>query len=295
MVLIDGKFSLSELGISCWNIHSIWKRINSFRYNKINDPYIQNLLVKNRIFCLIETHHTSSEEASLGYKCFSVCRPKRKKASGGLAAYVDTRIRAGVVRVPLPGTESIVLKLKKDFFGLERDVFICFAYCLPYNSPVINSGSLPADIFEDLEGKLAQFSGLGDTILLGDMNSRTLCLPDFIPGDDSQHVPVPPPELYDSQLSGTGPRVNQDPGYNSYGPKFLELCKKVNIRILNGRVFGDLSGNLTCITGLGASTVDYGAVSPGLLHKIRCFQVGTLLPIFSDHSPITIKLKVNAL
>ena len=246
---------------------------------------------------MIETHHTSNEESSLhieGYKCFSVCRPKRKKASGGLAAYVDTRIRAGVARVPLPGTESIVLKLKKDFFGFERDVFVCFAYCLPYNSPVINSGSLPSNVFEDLEGKLAQFSGLGDTILLGDMNSRTLCLPDFIPDDDSQHVPVPPPELYDSQLSGTEPRFNQDPGYNNYGPKFLELCKKVNLRILNGRFFGDWIGNLTCFTGRGSSTVDYGAVSPGLLTKIRCFQVGTIMPIFSDHCPIMIKIKVNA-
>ena len=49
---------------------------------------------------------------------------------------------------------------------------------------------MPIDIFKDLEAKLAQFSSLGDIILLGDMNSRTRTLPDFIPDDDRQFVPT---------------------------------------------------------------------------------------------------------
>ena len=100
MVFINEKFYLSELGLGCWNIQGIWKRINSFRYNKLNDPNVLESLLKDKIFGLVETHHKSNEEQSLhinGYKCFSICRPKRKnvqyhKASGGLAVYVHQSI-----------------------------------------------------------------------------------------------------------------------------------------------------------------------------------------------------------
>ena len=143
----------------------------------------------------------------------------------------------------MAGTESIFIKLKKEFFGLERDVFVCFAYCVPYNSQILAESFMPDDIFEDLETKLAQLAGEGSIILLGDMNSRTLCLPDHIPDDTGHHVPLPPSELYSTDQSGSEPRVNMDTGYNNYGSKFLELCKRVSLRILNGRCFGDLLGN----------------------------------------------------
>ena len=248
MVLSEGKFHLSEISINCWNIHGIWKRLNSFRYNKLNDPYILQTLRKHKIFGLIETHHLSSEDAFLhidGFKCFNICRPKRKKASGGLAVYVANSIRAGVTKMPLSGTESIFLKLKKEFFGLRSDIYICFAYCVPYNSPLFETNILPPDIFEDLEQKLAQFSGLGNLILLGDMNSRTLTLPDYISDDDCHYVPTPPSELYVSEGLGCDARQNYDTGYNIYGKKFLELCKRVSLRILNGRTLGDLAGQFS--------------------------------------------------
>ena len=85
-----------------------------------------------------------------------------------------------------------------------------------------------------------------------------------------------------------------DPGSNSYGSKFLELCKNVPMRILNGRMFGDIFGKLTCYTPLGSSCVDYCAVSPELYSKIRYFQVQPLQPFFSEHSPISVCFKVNA-
>ena len=116
MVVLEGKFYLSELGVNCWNICGIWKRLNSFRYNKLNDPYILKTLTKHQIFGLVETHHLSTEDGLLhidGYKCFNVCRPKGKKASGGLVVYVENSIRGVVTKMPLSGTESIILKLKK--------------------------------------------------------------------------------------------------------------------------------------------------------------------------------------
>ena len=220
MVFINGNFFLSELGLGCWNIQGIWKRINSFRYNKLNDPCVLESLVRQKIFGLVETHHKSNEEPNLhidGYKCFSTCRPKRKnvkhhKVSGCLAVYVHQSIRSGVSRLSLSGTENIFIKLKKEFFGLEKDVFVCFAYCVPYSSQVLNESFMPEDIFEDLEKKLAELVGKGSIVLLGDMNSRTLCLPDYVHDEGGHHVPLPPTELYNTDQSGAEVRANMDTG-----------------------------------------------------------------------------------
>ena len=88
----NGCFVRSELSIGLWNINGVWQRINSFMYNKLNNPDVINLISSKLIYGLIETHHTANEVGSLhieDYKCFSVCRPKDKnvkkyKPSGGL-------------------------------------------------------------------------------------------------------------------------------------------------------------------------------------------------------------------
>ena len=141
-----GTFRLSDLKISAWNINSIWKNINSFRYNKLENPDFLNFLCKKQIFGLIETHHTANQADKLqinGFKCFSLCRPKDKnkkryKPSGGIAVYVRDTIVPGVEKISLSGSECIIIKLKKDFFGLINDIFVCFAYCTPANSYVLN-------------------------------------------------------------------------------------------------------------------------------------------------------------
>ena len=179
MPLIDGKFKIGETYIGAWNLSGIWTRINSFRYNKLNDGNVLDVLLKYNIFCILETHHVATESDLLhipDYKCFNLCRKKdptkkRFKASGGLAAYVHNSLRPGVTRMPESGTEAIILKLKKDFFGLSRDIYICFAYCVPASSNVLNSATMPDDIFEDLSEKLAKYAPMGDLILMGDLNS----------------------------------------------------------------------------------------------------------------------------
>ena len=88
-------------------------------------------------------------------------------------------------------------------------------------------------------------------------------------------------------------RNNMDQGFNSYGPKLIDLCKAVPLRILNGRVLGDLFGKYTCFTPRGNSAVDYAAVSPQLLKSVRYFSVSNLMPQLSDHSPIELALKIN--
>ena len=114
---------ISLLKIGAWNINNIWKNLNSFKYNKLHSPDFLKLIENKQIFSLIETHHTADDTDSLlveGFKCFSICRPKPKnrkryKPSGGIAAYVHNSIISGVEKIPIHGSESIILRLKKDF------------------------------------------------------------------------------------------------------------------------------------------------------------------------------------
>ena len=300
MPLVNGKFRIGEVNIGSWNVHSIWSRINSFRYNKLNDPNVLSVLTKFQIFGLLETHHVATESDNLhipNYICFNLCRKKdpnkrRFKASGGIAVYVHEKLRPGITRMPESGTESIFLKMKKEFFGFSQDIYICFAYCVPASSNVLNNPSMPDDIYEDLCDKLAKYAPLGQLLLLGDLNARTQTLCDYIPNESFDYIPLSN-DLYNLDSVETYPRNNMDMGSNSYGNKLLELCKTVPLRILNGRMFGDLFGNLTCYTPQGASCVDYCVASPELFRKIRYFQVKPLMPLFSDHTPISLCLKVN--
>ena len=291
---------ISEIGIAAWNLNGFQQTINSFKYNKLHNQQVLDILTVNKIFCLIETHHRAEDVGALHiehFKCHSVCRPKsrnvkRYKPSGGLAVYIHTSIQPEVRIMSEPGTESIIIKLKKEYFSQNNDIYVCFAYCVPSNSNVLHREFMPDDIWDDLQAKLAKYDAQGDIILLGDLNSRTHNLPDFIQGEDNQHLPAPP--LYTIDTIGTFDRFNIDQKVNSYGRKFIELCRSVPLRILNGRKLGDLMGNFTCINSRGSSAVDYGAVSPSLFHKVSHFQVHHLMPEVSDHTPISLGLRVNA-
>lgn len=303
MLTKDGKFVLSEAKIGCWNVNGVWQRINSFRYNKLHNPEVLDIITRKHIFGLIETHHTADDIGNLhvtDYKCFSICRPKDKNAkkykpSGGLAVYVHQSIREGVSKIPLGGTESIVLKLKQQFFGTASDIYLCFAYCVPKASSVLaNNSCMPQDVYEDLLDKLNQCGSDSKVILMGDMNARTQNMADFIANEDNEHVPVPPPQMYETDTVETKVRNNMDQGFNSYGPKFIDLCKTVPLRILNGRVLGDLFGKYTCHRPNGNSAVDYAAVSPCLFKSVRYFSVSDLKPHLSDHNPIELGLRVSS-
>ena len=135
MLQNNRKIYFSEIKIGAWNINGFTKNINSFKYNKLQNPSFIDFVSKKKIFGLIETHHTANQADDLhidGFKCFPLCRPKNKnkkkyKPSGGIAAYVHVSIRDGVEKISLQGSECIILKIKKEYFGLFNDIFLCFA------------------------------------------------------------------------------------------------------------------------------------------------------------------------
>ena len=105
---------------------------------------------------------------------------KRKgRNSGGIAVYVSNTILPGVSKIPSSGSENLLIKLNKTYFGLERDVAMTFSYCVPEYSSYQLCEQL--DIFGDLEYKLGSVGAEVFKLCFGDYNARTKNKPDYIP------------------------------------------------------------------------------------------------------------------
>ena len=288
-------YNYTDLPIVSWNIHGLFKQHAGFRYNKLHSPYFMDSVGNAKIFALIETHHTATEIDQLqitGYKCYNVCRKKRQmgRNSGGIAVYVDKNILDGVTKIQSSGSENILIKLKQTFFGLSRDIVLCFSYCVPEYSSYQKREQL--DVFGDIEQKLSSLGQGVDKLCFGDYNARTGMKLDYLQSEDNTDIPVPL-DIYEMDTVGVLPRQNMDSKTNKYGDNLLSLCKSVPLRICNGRKLGDILGGYTCYTPNGQSCVDYCLASPRIYDRIKIFSVGQPLLTMSDHCPVRAILNVR--
>lgn len=84
--------------------------------------------------------------------------------------------------------------------------------------------------------------------------------------------------------------MSQDIVVNDFGMSLIELCKKLDIHLLNGRAPGDKLGHYTNITELGCCIVDYIIVDTTLYEHVDSLQV---LPVpTTNHMPILCTLNI---
>lgn len=137
-----------------------------------------------------------------------------------------------------------------------------------------------------------EFSQKGKIILAGDLNARTSTDPDFTQYDSELPDDLENDYIIDSIL----PARHSLDGKKSTcarGKALLELCISSRMRILNGRTFGDLNGNLTCYETNGSSLVDYVITSEELLPCIPYFCVHDLSATLSDHCALSFKINIK--
>lgn len=284
-------YSLSSLRIGAWNVDGLHMRIDNERVSKFDLPEFSNMFRNLDIFCLIETHMDSKDNVSLeGFHIQSNLRPrsaKSPKASGGLSMGVRAKILKGVTFMKPTNSEIMWLKLNKQFFGFEENIFICNAYISPIGSSYSNQRD---DIFALLEADIEKYSNKGKCIILGDFNAKTGTQPDYIVNDNVDYLNINKDYICDTPLV----RCNLDPHPpDAHGKKLLELCKNSSLRIVNGRKLGDSAGNFTCYNHIGSpSTIDYMLCSDSYFPHIEYFRVQDLTP-FSIHCMISCSLKMN--
>ena len=181
-------------------------------------------------------------------------------------------------------------KLDKTFFNIPETIYICSTYIAPEGSPIYDIFDF--DLFQKLETEIIYFQSLGGKVfILGDLNARTACKSDYV--DDDR--PLFRHEQNDSHQAGLIPRTSCDKGSNRFGDCLLDLCKAVDLRIVNGRVGNDFNiGKFTCFTHNGESTVDYLLTHFCNFDTLRDFIIHDF-NVYSNNAPLSFNIVVNNL
>ena len=145
------------------------------------------------------------------------------------------------------------------------------------------------NVFDSLESDILYYNTMVKVFLLGDLNSRIGNKLDYVDNDG----PLPECDFLDTDYRI--PRVTSDRGTNKYGDLLIDLCKSVNMRIVNGRFGTDKKlGKITCFTHNGESTVDYLITEHenfSLLSEFRIYDFN----MFSNHAPLLFNFKINSI
>ncbi|MCU7801461.1 MAG: endonuclease/exonuclease/phosphatase family protein [gamma proteobacterium symbiont of Lucinoma myriamae] len=254
-----------------------------------DNSFIQGLISYD-IFFLSETHIGFDTSINIeGFQYIPVCRPvsSNNRNYGGLAILIRKSIRNGIKILQNTSSEYQWIKLLKNYFGLESDIFACFSYI----SPCFFKQKSDADSLEAIVRDINSYRNNGHIVLCGDLNARTGIDLDFIQTDNDQHLPLDPSYIIDADINR---RKSEDSKIDDRGKQLIDLCISTRMRILNGRCIGDSFGKFTCQKPKGASMVHYAIVSEELLKNIMYFHVHPFKPLFSDcHSKLSLNLKAS--
>ena len=241
--------------INFGNVTLSFCNVGGLSQDKLKDKVFQKHL-KTDINCLIETFTT--EDSKLNLKGYVVdhsfqsnSNKNARRNSGGIVVYIKSEISKGTEFLHSEHEDLIWIKLKKDFFNMTNDLYIGVVYIVPSNSSSLNTKT---DAYDILEKEMSYYASPGDIILGGDFNSRLgYRFKDYILTDSNKFLPID----QSFQIDYDNFRNSQDKKDNSYGKHLSELCITHNLKILNGRTAGDMTGKYTCFKYNGCSVVDY--------------------------------------
>lgn len=284
---IRSGISGHNLTFCVWNVG----RLISKTYNKIQDENFINQINTYDIILLCETHIGYNTSIHIeGYKYFPICRAmsSNRRFYGGLGILIKSNIKSGIKILENTCKDYQWIKLEKSFFNFQKDIFLCLAYIIPSTSSYLHQTD--DDVLDLIERDITnKYKKMGDIILCGDLNARSGAEPDFTENDYYDcHVPIFDYYEYDDIQES---RNSYDKKVDSRGKQLLEFCISTNMRIVNGRVFGDLYGKFTCHKPAGSSVVDYVIMSESLLNNVLSFNVSDFIPNFSDcHCKLSFKI-----
>ena len=136
--------------------------------------------------------------------------------------------------------------LFKSFFNLPSDLYICGTYIPPYNTS--KEILAKTDYFHELTSLSNKFKGLGNILILGDLNSRIGCIDDSLKNPDIPFLDDIIPAFCSTVKLPA--RSACDRVINPYGKKLNIIINDLDLFVANGRVPGDNLGNFTCFTSL---------------------------------------------
>ena len=207
---------------------------------------------------------------------------KGGRNSGGIVLFYKNKFHAHI-SITKTTPNFIWFKIEKGFLKSMKDILVCGVYIPPCNSKYFD-----IELFDQLEQDVVHFSSTGSVILIGDFNSRTEKYSDTVSQEGNDIIDN------DQSKSALEPvqRNSFDNVLNSHGKQLLDICKNLDLRIVNGRVNGDTLGRPTFHGRNGKSDVDYIKCDQSTFLNITGFLVKQ--PSYlSDHSAIVAWLNLS--
>lgn len=207
--------------------------------------------------------------------------------SGGIAFYYKNTFQNYVKIVQKEQCGILWIKISKELFPFDQDVFICHTYVPPSVSKNFQSSNI--DMFENLEIDIIKYNDLGKVYITGDFNSRTSDSPDFFEFD----------KYLDQNLSVVNTRdiptrVNKDRVIDYNGRCLLELCQATGLLLANGRALNDRdNGKITFCSFQGQSTVDYLLLNFSDFDTLSHFDILDFNE-HSDHAPVSFHIYLES-
>lgn len=244
-------------------------------------------VIDNSDFIVLTEIGNCSDLEIVGYKSFVQCSTpnqsrKGGRNSGGIALFYKNKLHKNI-SITKTTQNFLWFKIEKSFLNSVKDIYVCGVYIPPCNSKYFD-----LEIFDQLERDIVHFSTIGSVILMGDFNSRTGKYSDTVSQEGNSII------TNDQSESAFQPaqRNSFDNLLNSHGKKLLEICKNLDLRIVNGRVNGDTLGRPTFHGKNGTSVIDYIICDQCTFLNVANFVVKQ--PSYlSDHSAIVAWLNLN--
>jgi len=195
----------------------------------------KDIILDSNIICLVETFRETTPELPKWLNHYEIIDSKATRrfqmgrASGGILLLMKKKIINFEEFISTPHYVGITFNHAKEKFLLIT------VYIPPKNESDGVVGELDGIIGEARD----QHPG-AKLIILGDFNARTGTLTEEDDLDENTW-----PE-----------RLSQDKTLNTRGQELMQVMNGHNMRITNGRVYGDKNGAFTYISRMGNSTID---------------------------------------
>ena len=170
--------------------------------------------------------------------------------------------------------------------GLYSEILVCinvYNVYIPPKSSLAQARENPWDSLAITMEFLTYHYPKAHYIICGDFNA---CIGsgsrDVSPGTNAQIA------LHATLLE----RSSMDAIVNKFGLRFLELLSLFDLHVLHGTYYDISGGTFTYLSTCRASTIDYIAISPGLLNLVSYFEVGNCS--WSDYCPLRVLLNSSA-
>ena len=249
------------------------------------------------LFC-IETWERNNDNFIIeGFDKIAVPRveslnSKSKRGHGGVCLFYKCNLEKLFVVEKVDKSGFIWIKFLKQYFKSERDIYVCFCYIPPANSPYFLSHD--TGFFEQLENDVRMYRYNGYVSVIGDLNARVgdKCDFDYSSEQAERYLNlIVDKAFYSTDLPC---RCSLDKTVNTSGNKLINLCISSDLRIANGRVGDDSGvGSYTYMSTAGNSLIDYVLCSGELFPLLDDLIIHDL-QVFSSHTPIQVNFIMSS-